>query len=481
MIKKIGIGFLVLLIFFFLLAGGGLYFLDSFLTPDFLVRQIESNLNTRAEVSKVNINLFSALSSIKVEGIQLSYRDEIADSGIPLRERPPLKTSLVSIDNARLGIGLGAIFRKELNLDELTLEGLNIRLVLFESGANNLSPLFKPPVTVNGMPNPKLSPEYLELRRKEEEEAKKSREENPEPKEPFTIQKIPLSLAMREAGIQNGNISLLMKKTNQQIYLQSVNLLLKDLDVIPQDLANHNSVDLKFDFRLLVKGASGEDQAGLFLSSSGKIQPFDTNTGEVNPNLSYTVRLLKGSFITGFAVFDALAGGLPILNSLNLKSEKIAQRADLVRDVAMSLGYTKGRVTFKDSPLFPTQNYDLSILSGTWIQLTNNTHQMKGKILATKEESERVIQSFDKALQTNLKGADTTAFRNEVLGKILENGRFALPFRSSGDLKKPQVTLDLELPSIRSLLKGAATQALKDTLQKNVPKEGAEVLKKFGF
>lgn len=477
MIKKIGIGIGVLLLLIVVGLVVVLKSLGSFITPEFVVKQIESNLNVRAEVKEVNINLFSALSSVGVNGIKLGRRDAVADQGTPLSEREPMQSSTLSIDEVDLGISLGAILKQEFRLDKLLLINPKISLVLFEKGGTNLTNLFKPPVTVNGEPNPKLDPAVLELRKKEEQELANKKLEEVEPKEPFSIKTVPVAISMGELGLKNANITVLMQKTKQVIKLDSTNLILKNLDIIPDDLENHNKVDLNLSFNLSVLGPKGNETGKFILSSGGSIKPFDPATGRANPGLVHNVTIKEGSYISGFAAFDSLAGGLPALKSLNIKMDKLAQKAELNQDVTTKLAYTQGRVIFKDSPSFPTQNYDLKITEGTWIQLTNSTHLMKGKILVTKLESDKALSGMNKALEANAKGMDTSKIKQQILGNLLEKDRIALPFQSSGQIMRPQVRLGIELPSITNLFKGAVKEALKGKL----PSGAKDALKQFGF
>jgi uncharacterized protein involved in outer membrane biogenesis len=481
MIKKIGLGIAGIFLLVLILLIAVLSSLGSFITPQFLVNQIESSLNVRANVKAVDINLLSALSSIKLEGVELGRRDQSADQGTPLAERTPMSGSTISLGEVRLGLSLGALLQKKFQLDEILVVNPEIRLTLFENGSNNLSPLFQPPAIVNGKPNPALSPEVQAERKKLEEEARSAKNADSEPKEPFRITSLPVELALGRAGIENGNIQIQMKKTGQLIQLRNTNLILRDLNINPRDLKNQNELFLDFSFGLTVLDSKREESAKFLLQSAGKITPFDAQSGEVNPNVTYNLKIGKGSFLNGFAAFDALAGSLPALRQINLKLDKLAQRAELSKDVQARIGYTQGRVRFLDSPNFPTKNYDLKIEEGTWIQITNSTHQMRGSILATEADSKKALDDLDKTLQANAKGADTTEIKKRLLGNLVQNNRIALPFQSTGNIKSPVVTLGIQIPSLGDLFKGAAKQAVKDAIQSKVPGEAKDALKKFGF
>ena len=73
--KKIiaGIGLAIVIPIFLL--GIALASLNKIITEEFIVSQLEKSMNLRAEVKKINISIFSAISGITVEGLKLSKRD----------------------------------------------------------------------------------------------------------------------------------------------------------------------------------------------------------------------------------------------------------------------------------------------------------------------------------------------------------------------------------------------------------------------
>lgn len=474
--KKIGIYVGASILGLLLIIIIGLSSLSSFITPEFVVQNLESSLNARVYVKEVNLNLFSAT---EVKGIELTNRDSVADKGTPLEERTPIKNPLVQLESIDLGLTFSALLKKEFRLDKLIINSPDLTLVLNENGSNNLSSLFKPPVTVNGEPNPSLTAEALAERKKEEEEAKRSSDASSN--EPFSIKSIPISISMGELGIKNGNIKIVMKKTKQVIQLNALNLFLKDLDIVPDDLENHNSLKLILNTDLGIIGSNGKESSLFLLDTNGTITPFDAKTGLVNTSIVHSVTIKEDSYISGFAVFDSLAGELPALKNLNIKMDKLAQKSSLKEDVTTKIGYSKGRVSFKDSPVFPTTNYDLVISEGTWIQITNSTHIMNGKIIGTKEESDRAISQIDKALQGAGKGVDTSELKKKIFGDLIEGDRVALPFQSTGNIKDPNVGLKIQLPSIADLISGGAKKAISDAIDKNIPGAAKDALKSFGF
>ena len=136
---------------------------NKIITDEFIVSQLEKNMNLRAELKKIDVSLFSAISSIHLEGLKLNNRDKYADDAVPLKDRPPLQSALISMENFEFELNFLAILKGEVQLKKLLLLDPEINLVLFEKGGNNLSSLFLPPKIVEGKPNEKLTNPQKEI------------------------------------------------------------------------------------------------------------------------------------------------------------------------------------------------------------------------------------------------------------------------------------------------------------------------------
>ncbi|WP_411822609.1 AsmA domain protein [Leptospira sp. 'Mane'] len=459
-----------------------LVFAGSFLTNEFLVKQIESSISVRANIDKVNINLFSALSSIEVEGIQLTYRDDVANKGTPLSERKPIRSSVISIKKADIKLSLLGILQKKFELKKLVINEPKVSLIMFENGSNNLQPLFKAPAVIDGAPNPSLTPEAIAEKKREEAEAKA--EADKEPSKPFSAKDIPVAIQMGLVGVKNGDIQITMKKTAQVILLKSLDFELKNIDIDGSDLNEHNHIGVVFNTEAFIIGRSKKEAAKFILETEGDVAPFIVKTGLVNPLVNYGVTMESGSFISGFAAFDAISGNLPILSQAGLKLDKLTEKAELKKDVSFKVSYSNGKVTFLDEPTFPTKNYDLQINKGSYLVITNNTHEMKMGVLYDEEESKKSIAGVDEKIASATKGqGNPKELRNKLLGNLIKDDRINIPFKTYGDIRNPNVQLGVEVGSLASLLGGAVKDLIKgkagDAL-KSVPGAG-EALKKFGF
>lgn len=481
--KKIGYGIGAVIASILLIVIIALVFAGSFITPSFLVKQIESAINVRAHVESVKINLFNVLSGIEIEGIILAPRDEVANKGTPLDERKSKPKGLIQLGKADVKISFLALLTKTLKVNKIVLKQPVISLTMNEDGGNNLTSLFKTPKIVDGEKNPALSAEAIAEKKKEAEEEAKEKASSPA-SGPFSIKDIPIALKMGLVGIQEGNIQVNMRKAGQKIQIQKLDLELKDIDIDGSDLESHNSIDVNFDADVTIIGRNKKEAAMFILETDGKVVPFVVKTGLVNPKVIYEVTMKEDSFVSGFAAFDAIAGELPMMNQAGLKLDKLKEKAELKKDVSFKVEYSNGKVTFLDEPTFPTKNYDLQIRKGSYIVTTTNYHEMKMGMLYDEDESKKSLASLDEKIKQATKGqGDPKALRNKIVGNLIKDERLFIPFRTYGDIRNPNVELGVGLGTLTDLIGGAVKEVIKgkagDALKK-IPGAG-DALKGLGF
>ncbi len=453
--KKILIGISVFFGLILAVLVVGLLSISSIVTPDFIVGQIESSLNARADLKKVNISIFSALSSVELEDLSLHERDHFADNASLLKERTPSVNPILSVKKVDLKLNFLALLKRNFQLKSFLLISPSVSIVLKENG-NSLTHLFHKPKLVFGKPNP-----ALEIK----EETISVDKDN----KPFTVKSLPISASIGKIGMENGEIELFIQRTLQKISLKNVNVLLTDIDIDPENLEKHNSIYLIANLNLSVFNSGGQE-TGLFkIQSNGSIAPFAVKTGLVNPSVNYHLTLKTGSYINGLSIMDALSGKLPVLSNAGIKLDGFSKKADLTRDVNLEINYFSNKITLLNQVIFPTPNYDLTLEKNSWIHLENNEHSFTGGVLASKAESDKAISGVDSAIKAQMKKDNPVEIRNKILGNLIKNDRVNLPFTSSGNIKSPNVQLNANLPSILDLAKGVIGDKLKDEIKKKLP------------
>lgn len=458
---------------FFLILGSAAVFilanLSGIITPNFITSKIESSMNVRAEISSVEINLLSLLSSFEVKGIKLAPRDKFADDAVELSKRPPLKTASISAEGAKLSFSPLALLKAKLTVTEIILKSADIGIIIFNNGSNNLKTLFQSPLTVDGKPNPDLSIEAVEERKKEEA-LKKDK--------PFTAKELPVSAGIGKIALENSKIRVHLQKTAQDILLTINRFTLSDIKINPKDLAHENSVNFSSSLSLSASGVSGQKGLMLISELNGNIVPFDQNTGYVNPAVSLDAALKKNSYISGFAVFDSFASGLPMLDNIGLQMDKFREKAVLEKDAKVKIFFHDAVISFAEGAEFSTKYFQLNIDKGARIIPVLNEHKFSGSVMLSEPDSKEALAKFEKTVSEKAGKQDVSSIKNEILKAITKDGKIFIPFSSEGSISSPSVKILVPLPSLADLLKGAAVDMLKNQLKDQLNKNpGADKIK----
>lgn len=453
--KKIKITLITIVVILVGLIASSGFLLRSFVTPDFIVSQIESNLNCRAELKSVSFNLFSVTSSVKLEELKLASRDMEADKGTSLKDRKPLKDSSVSIRLVELKVSLLPLLEKRLELKKFQILEPILNISVLPDG-NSLSQLFQTPKMVNG----KLNPNY----NKKEEPEDKGKEGKEGENKPFSIKEFPFAAKLEEIGIDKGLITIFIQETKQTFKVSDFNLLISYIDINPLDLKNHNSIDVKTSLLFAAVGRDKSNSGELKIKINNKIQPFEIESGRVNPVIGLDIQLLKSSYLEAAILMDVVLNKLGVLSSFGAKFEKLNPKVELEKDVKFKASYSNGALTTKDDIVLSTKDFDYSLKQESWFHFTNNQHLFLSTILLSKEKSAaplKGVEVFLSSPQVKQTGLKPEELKQKILGSILKGDRFNIEFKSKGSITSPEVELASSFPSLESLLKNSLLDGLK--------------------
>ena len=112
------------------------------------MERIEATYNCRAEVTGGSVNLWSLPAKVTLKGLKLAARDADADAARPLAERLPLegKAVILGVENLDLSISLWGLLKRNLQLDDLLVQQVNVYAETPESGVSSLNALFARPL-----------------------------------------------------------------------------------------------------------------------------------------------------------------------------------------------------------------------------------------------------------------------------------------------------------------------------------------------
>lgn len=440
---------LYLISFFVLVILGVFSFVYYFLThidKNFIVQQIESKLNLRAEFSDFKLNLFNLNPELEIDGFKISERDDFANKAIPLTDRTPLKTSILSIEKTILHLNLQTILQKEFKINEIKFQKPKLDLVLFENGGNNIKNLFKKPKILGGKENPNLT----EIEKKKESS------------EPFSADDLPISIYLESFKIENSYIQVFIAKNQNKILLNPANFEISNFKLNKNDLENQNELFLKFNTNLVMKDSSNQDSLDLKLLSTGKLSLFDKNTKLINPFFIYDLTILKSSYLTSLPALDILAKKLPILNQIGLEIPFLSEKLELEKDVNTKISYSSGVIQFLKAVIFPLKKFDLALLEKSKFNILTKEHYFRGASILSKEETEKTLSKAEAFISEKNKISELNQIKETLFSSFVENEQIKLDFISEGLIASPKLTLENQIPDLKTMLKEMAINKAKD-------------------
>ncbi len=438
----------------------------SLLDPAAIAARIEAEKNCRVALGGVDAKLLGG--KIILHDLVLMPRDEHADAGTPLAERPEPVFNQTGIRVKRLALDakLTDLLARRLTVRELALDELQVSYLIERDGSPSLDPLFDPPETVGGKPN-----ERYEEEKKRRDLAKARRKMSPNDEsrpeiDTFNVEELPIPATVERLRISDATVNIKRRKDKMRFQLSGIDLELDDLDIDPADLANHNRAHLEMECRLDIKDRDRTTTyADLALHARGDIKPFDPSTGSLNPDLITEVTLREGSKVFSLPLIEKLASTLDKLKKAGLDVSDLEDILIVNNDASTRLGWRDGVVRAVD-PLAVTLNgHELVMDPGAWLHTGSNEHEINGDLTFSDKTSSSALGKANEVL-VGLVGEELAVSVGELLfSPVTKGSRVYVPFVSSGDFSRPKVRPRVELVDLSDVLKSKAKDDALDLLQ----------------
>ncbi|MGI9241044.1 MAG: hypothetical protein ACR2RV_09590 [Verrucomicrobiales bacterium] len=443
---------------------------NSYITPDFITSTIESEHNCRAEVAETKISLFSFPAKVEILGVKIGARDEHADAGTKLADRPALGVGAINADSISLEANLLDLIRRRISVEHLTVDNLYVAEFLIErEGGNSLDPLFDPPTTVRGQPNPEFE-EKKQRRELAKQRRKMAKAERPEQEErPFTISELPLPATMSALNINNAQVNAKIRRNKTRITFSDIQIKVSDIDVAPGDLGRHNRAKVTVTAHLDIEDRDRTVKfADLDIRSEGEVIPFDPVTGYINPDITHQITVLKGGKLDAIPSLVKLAGKIKKLDEIGLRLDVLAESITLERDSTVTLGYRDGTLEIVEPAQIDFNGHLLTVNKGAWLETGSNRHEASAEILLSAVASDQALGNArdflrEKAKQFSFDQDTVLKYSMKLLEPVTKNGQVWVPFTSSGDFNDPKVRPDVDLQNLAETI---ALEALGDILEK---------------
>lgn len=414
------------------------HFALGYLTPDFVVKTIEARWNCRAEINSIDLKV-GTNTTIELKQVALAPRDEFADNATPLADRPKLDNAAIRIALVSLEARPAELLKKHLRVEHLIIDQAQIATELGEDGGASVDKLFHPAPLVATEPpvdesptdeSPTVVPVGSEVPPADEDKA-------------FVAGDMLISTAAGLVELKNSSMAITLRKSKTIARLDDLHIAFKDIDLDPAQLVSHNSARFDFGGRLAM---DGEDEQGkptrfveLKVSGSGKLAPFNTETGLIEPAWSSTLVLYQGSRVDTFPLVEKLQKKLEDIDTGGVDLSDINLRGELIADASTRLSHRHGRFTLEQPLALSLPDTSFAFEAGSWADTATNQHQVKGVVTASEALTKKIVAQVEKYLEKKLGGLVSDDLRKQVLGMALKDGRIAIEFVSTGDLGNPKV------------------------------------------
>lgn len=408
------------------------------LTPESLVAEVEERYNVRLAVESVDISLFSAPAKIRLEKVQVGHRDNVANEGKVLAERPPIPTPVLEFEFIEMEASLLDALFGEIRVKRMTLGPGAVLGRVRGNGEVTLAVLVDKPEIVNGKKNPKKNPKERSTTG-EKVKSKGGRSLTFSGMESFEWQKTQLKLEM------NGRKTLL-EGTDLTLNVGKI-----ELDEDGNSVAQIIPIQLTGVLRVI---AAKKDIQQARFELDGKLAVVVDDSGEMS-EVAIHMGFGEGSTISV----------LPTLEKLKKKIEKFKQLGiDIDERLADSVTFPPGgsvlQAQLKDGRLTTLEpfmavygDFDVFAEKDGYINLADNDHFFNLRMLASEELSSYVrVQLREKAGMIPTEKT-RERFLIDAEKSIFNDERLEIRATSKDDFGDPDVDIVNDLPKAEDYLR----------------------------
>lgn len=434
--------------------------LIGYLTPDFLVEQIERHWNCRAQIEGVRVTLLGS-TTVELSGLSLAPRDDQADRRVALEDRPPLPEGGAELRSERvfLEIQPAELIKRKLTIRQLILTGLDISTRIDREGDASIERLFDRPAV--------RADEAVVL-------AASAGGGGEAGSAAAGGETMDWATVADRIEVKDGRVAFQIEASGTDILLEAFQLTLSDIDVDPADLAAHNGLGFQFAGELVVIPAP-EKGEGEYLrgkvSGTGNASPFRGSVDHFDPAWSGRLTLHQGAQINTFPVIVRLQELLEEVDTSGVDLADLNVRGTLLADASARIDHEGGRYVLKEPMQLSLPDTTLVVQEGGWLHTGTNRHEVEGQMVASEALTKKIEAKVESYLKKKAKGFPAETLRELVLGPVKKEGKLTIRFTSEGDLANPRADIVTPFGNLSEVIETG-----KDTL-KTLEEAGKSLLK----
>jgi len=413
----------------------------------FIENQMQKQLHRQVRIGDVSGGLFSAISGFSVKNVKISnFKTEKEIES--LKDKPVAdKDIFTSMNSLNFKVSIPPLLSGKFVLNELMLNGPQINIVRYKSGAFNFSDLLES--------KPLTPEEKAEKEKKIKEEAAKPKEES----KPLKADDIPVAVNIGSVGMQDGNINFSDLTSGQRLNIYKVTAKVHDIKIDPKNLDKNNNISLKIfaGIKTLSRPESGGVQSfDVAFDITGNIIPFDKKTRILNPEIILKAGSPYGK-VTGLQIFNEMISVEQIT--------KYSGKFDFLgKEIDWKNGYTK--IHYKENLVTLTEGQfatnDFALIFGGSVNIASMKLDMNSDMILAKKNTEKVTKQISKLTDKLITGKAKNFIKPEMISEsaikpmLNEKGEIFLKYSIKGTASKPAVLLiHPKLGSISDLVQNA--------------------------
>jgi len=449
-----------------------------FLTPEYLVQEIEKRWNCRAEVEDLKVTLLGD-TGLELIGVRLGPPDEYVKNGTAPDERPPMENVEVSAGFAHIEVEAGDLFKRRISIKKLVIKDVKIRTKVRHNGRISVQELFESPgrdnsdqITTGAVSESSKPASVAEVNGKTVTVQVSGDLNGDKDKEKFSAEDMEVSAFADNVEIKNAQIVATLASGNSIVTLSNFELKLSQIEIDPADLLKHNHASFVFSGDLAVEDSKTKvKQISLSLRGDGEVQPFDPASGMIDPRWVSNMTIEKGSAINTFPMIEKLNKLLSGVDTAGVNLDDLNVRGELTNDASTRIAGHAGKFELKKNLALPLPDTAFVFAAGSWLDSGSNQHQLLGTVMASEDLTAKLSKKVDTYLKKKAKSFYSKSLTELVLQPAMKEGRIAFDFVSKGDLGDPKVDILTPFGSLTDLLDQG-----KDTL-KTLKEVGKSLLK----
>ncbi len=418
-----------------------------FADSDYLVREIESTFNCRAQITEVKLNAYGAPARMELLGVAFGPRDETVEKGILPSERQPMAGD-VSIDYVMLELDRMPLFQRKLVVTNLQVERPTVDLRIFEDGTNSIDTLLQP------APKGSKKPAAEAAEPKNDEEKSGTRQ--------FVASDIPISAIAERMTIDDLTVMATVDRSKTTVQLHRGVVILRDIDLDPNSLAEHNSAKLEFSAWLGIDSFEHNLRyLDLSLEGNGDVQPFNVENAQLDPSLSASVTVKRDSWIDALPLLDEMEDLIKQLENYGVDLEGVRLRGDFSEDTTASFNANREELKMTTDFMVPIDENFIILEEGSWVNAGKNDHEFYVTFLGSERLTRKIESEVTKFLEKNVGELAAIPAREALMSSVKRKEFLVLRFKSSGDVGNPNVTAVTPFGDIADILNNPKSDTMK--------------------